>query len=174
MPDVLPLYSVDASALIEMEQVYRYSQLRPVWDFVGTIGQQGRLCVVQSARDECAGDVFTSWFGQYPSIVAPFSEQLGRYLAALMRELERDHMRLVDPGSPRHQADPQVIALALMLEGRDLANLHDGSQRHCSVVCYERQRRGHTGLARMRDVCNHYNLGYLNWPAFLDAEGFSI
>jgi hypothetical protein len=170
-----PLYSVDASALIEMEHVYRYAQFRPMWDFVGGLGQQRRLFVAPSVKDECAGsDTFSAWFGEHPSLIWAYSSALGKYLSALMVELTRDHMPLVDPNSTRHQADPQVIALALMLEERDLADLHGGSQRACHVVSYERQRRGATGLAKMRDVCLHYGLGYLEWPAVLEIEGWSV
>ena len=106
-------------------------------------------------------------------MVVPFPPQLQEYLIALQAETVRDGRPLVAPSSDQNWADPFVIALALMVEGRDLADLRAGGGGTSYVVAYEGGRKPGAALAKMSDVCKHYGLGYVQWPRLLELESWS-
>jgi hypothetical protein len=169
-----PVYSVDASALIEMKNVYRFGIVgfRPMWHFIGHLGDEGRVRVVEQARNECHDRVLDDWFALHPAMVMPMSEELNEYVIALNAELEAASLPMVDPESTENRADPFVVALALMIEERPRTNLRGQGQRCCHVISYEgdTMRRG---LARIGRVCREYRLGCLRWPDMLQREGWT-
>jgi len=174
MDGIEPIYSVDASALIEMKDTYPYRRFRPMWDFLGGLGDGGRMLVTQPVRDECYDAIFKEWFNTHPGMVVPFSQELNAYVLALQDELDRNGLPLVDPGSTKNQGDPFVIALALMVEGRDVNELRTRSARTCHVVSYERRRKPGARLAKVTDVCDHYGLQCLRWLGVLEVEDWSL
>jgi len=174
MPGSPVIYSVDASALIQMKEDYPPTVLgfRSMWGFVGALGDHGRVQVVEAAHGQCKDQVLQDWFREHPGIVQPFSTELNAYINALNRELTAVDLRLVDPNSTKNTGDPDVIALALMLEGRPLENLNGDRKGESIVVCYEAARR-EKGLAKIPLVCRHYGLDCTKWPAMLEREGWA-
>ncbi len=165
------IYSVDASALIEMKEVYRFGVVgfRSLWEFLGGLGEDGRVRVVQAAHDECHDSVLKNWFRQYPGLVVPWSAELNAYVTAMNAELSVAGLCLVNADATTNIADPDVVALALMIEERPLGNLRGPRSAQCHVVCYEARRR-EKGLAKIPLVCDHYGLDCVNWPEMLERE----
>jgi len=174
MPGRAPIYSVDASALIQLKEDYPFTVVgfRSMWEFIGGLGDQSRVQVVQAAHEECKDQVLKDWFKEHPGIVRPFSTELNAYINALNRELKAVHLPLVDPDSTTNLADPDVIALALMIEGRPLEDLSGDRNGESVVICYEAARR-EKGLAKIPLVCRHYGLDCVKWPAMLEREGWT-
>jgi hypothetical protein len=81
---------------------------------------------------------------------------------------------LVNTGSTKNQGDPFVVALALMIEGRNVGDLSTGSTRTCHVLSYEVRRRPSAPLAKIADVCDHYGLQCLRWLDLLAMEDWSL
>lgn len=131
------------------------------------------MLVAQPARQECKDDVFKNWFAAHAAMIVHFSPELNAYLNALQAELVAARLPLVDPSSDKNRADPFVVALALMVEERDVADLQRGAKRSCYVVAYEGGRKPGAALAKMSDVCKHYGLAYVQWPRLLELESWS-
>jgi len=174
MPDsALPVYSVDASALIEMKEVYPGAVFQSMWEFIGKLGDQGRLVVAEQAKSECHDAVFAPWFAAHSEMVYSFSTELGEYVKALHAEIIPAGLPLIDAASTKNQGDPFVVALSLLLEGRDLTNLQTGASSTCRVVTYERNRNPGARLAKIRDVCDYYGIDCLKWPDVFQLESWS-
>jgi len=169
----LPLYSVDASALIEMKDIYPIHVFRSMWDFVGSTADSGRLVVAEPVGEECKDAVFKPWFASHPKIILRFSEELNNYVNALQTEIQKAALPLVNPSSQKSQNDPFVVAAALMIEARNLADLTTGSRRTCHVITYEKNRGPQAQYKSIRDVCDHYSIRCLNWPEMLQIESWS-
>lgn len=174
MQDELAAYSVDASALIWMKDEYqhRVPYFRRLWDFLGALGDQGRLGVAEEVRGECHDEVFDDWFDEHPNLVVPWSTKLNGYVNAVNRELAAAGLPLVDGQATTNLGDPFVLALALMVERRPLGNLRGPGARRCHVVSYER-REWEKGLAKIPLVCEHYGLVRMEWADLILAEGWN-
>jgi hypothetical protein len=173
MPANSPIYSVDASALIEMKDVYPIGVFPSVWAFVASLGDAGRLLVAEPVRRECQDPVFTPWFAQHPQMVLQFSVELNQYTNALQAQLKAAGLPLVNPQSPKSQNDPFVVAAALLVEKRNLADLRTGSQSACHVITYEKNRGANATFKSIRDVCDYYHIKCLQWPEMLQLESWS-
>jgi hypothetical protein len=173
-----PCYSVDASAMIQLHHEYPRDirDFAPLWDFLGGLAEQGRLLICEQARDECEDDVVNLFFEQHPHMVVPAEDTLN-YALRLGSEDQQHGIGLVDPDATEQDADPFVVALALMVEQRDLNDLRRRARPEavCSVVSYEtrkgRQWRPGGSRAKIPDVCGFYDLACIRWPALLRAEG---
>jgi hypothetical protein len=170
-----PLYSVDASALIEMKDVYPYDVLlfRPMWDSLGSLADAGRLVVAEPVSRECQDPVFRLWFNAHGEIILAFSPELNDYVNALHCALEKAGLPMVNPTSPKSQNDPFVVASALLLERRVLTDLRTGSERTCHVISYEKNRGPTARYKSIKDVCDYYSIRCLNWPEMLRLESSS-
>jgi hypothetical protein len=68
--------------------------------------------------------------------------------------------------------DPFVVALALMLEGRDPSALRTATGgRRCCVLTGEKPKPGKVNIPR---VCDHYGLAYMDLPDFVRHHGWEI
>ncbi len=156
----VPRYSLDASALIELKDIYPrdITLFQPMWNLLGDLSAEGRVLVAEPARDECKDKVLKELFAAHAEMIIHVVGELNDYVNALSVDLEVKSMRLVDPSSTENRADPFVIALALMAEGRDIKALGAGSATaKCAVIAYEK-RRPTARLSRIPDVCGRYNL----------------
>ena len=169
-----PLYSVDASAMIQLKDDYPPDVFVSLWDFLGGMADAGRLLACQEIRDECHDQELVEFFRDHPRAVADFGE-LQDHLLALQAEASALGLEMVNPDSPRHQADPFVVALALALDGRDAVRLmvKVSPAATCHVVTYERARGAQARLKAIPDVCAHYRLVVRRWPEVLRAQGYS-
>ncbi|MHB9134577.1 MAG: DUF4411 family protein [Armatimonadota bacterium] len=169
-------YSVDASALIELDKTYPVTVFRGMWDFLGELANDGRLRVCEQAKAECKDEALIKWFAQHATATVEFNLMMAAYMNTLIPELEQHHLSLTDPQSVKNITDPFVIALALELEERDLAHLPtaiaDGPR--CHVIAYERRRGKGSKLAGIPNVCDFYGLPCIKWPELLFTEGIEM
>lgn len=179
MPSNDRKYSIDASAMIELDKTYPIDLFPSMWDFLGRLAEEGKLLICTQAAKECKDPAVTHWLAQHPQIVIPFDSHINQYANALHRELAKEHLWLVNPNSDKNQADPFVISLALLLENRDLADLRKQpiNGLHCIVIQYEgsqkaNQQQKFTGRVRIPVVCGTYHLDHFTWVAVLRQEGW--
>lgn len=167
-----PLYSVDASAFID------FGKLRPevfpaMWELVGRLSQQGRLLMCEEAADECRDAELRRFIRAHPGMVVIF-EDTGDYLTRLQAEAPGYGIQQIDPSSTRSNADPFVVALALMLEQRDLRDLRAklNPEAQCLVVTHERPKGPGATYVKIPNACRFYGLECIDWQDFLMREGY--
>jgi hypothetical protein len=172
-----PCYSVDTSAMAWLDNEYPQDIFGGVWRLLGRLADEGRLLMCEQAVAECEDPAVTDFLVGHSQVVLRFAAMEG-YILRLQEEDYRHHINLTDHEATEQDADPFVVALALMIEQRDLADLrvrtrHDAM---CSVVCYEtrkgKQWRRGEARPKIPDVCDFYGLSCVRWPDVLRAEGF--
>jgi hypothetical protein len=171
---IYPCYSVDASGMIALNLHYPYDMFTPVWSFLGELADAGRILVCEQVKDECHDDLLQEFLHAHRSAVVEYHE-FEDYILAFQREAVLYHIELTRPNATSPQADPFVVALALMLEGRALEDLRAGAERGrvCTVVSYEKPRAA-PPLKKIPDVCTHYMLHHEQWPSLLRSCAFRL
>lgn len=168
-----PLYSVDASAMYWLT-LHMPSDVAPsLWALVAEWADEGRLLISDEIKRETETlDEWKDFFRERPRMVVSLAE-MGEYFKAFQNEATVHNIQLTRPNSTRDQGDPFVVALALMLEKRSLANLRDRTDPEaiCRVVTYENKG---PGRKKIPDACQFYDIRYMRWAQVLKEEGRSI
>lgn len=167
-----PLYSVDASALIDFKEYYPPDVLPSMWNFVGDLADQRRLLICEEVDGQCEDDELRELIDSRPGMVVQFAHI--DHLRSYEAEADSHNIQLVDPNRTTDWVDPYVVALALMLDSRDAADLQCklDTEAECVVVTHENRRGAGAGLAKIPDVCGFYGLTCIRWPALLRREGY--
>ena len=171
-------YSVDTNTLITIATYYPPHVFGRVWEYLQALTRGGRLCVCDQVRDEYTPREATpvrELLAQHPDAVVPWAD-FEAWLSALMADGPSKELVLVDeePTSNREVADPYVVALGLMLDGRSLKDLtqRTGIGQRGAVVTAEKSRPGKRPT-QIPDVCLAYGLECLNWLGLLEREGYT-
>jgi hypothetical protein len=144
-----------------------------LWGFVADLADEGRLLISDEIKRETQTlEEWKDFFRGRPRMVVPLAE-MGEYFRAFQSEATIHNIQLTRPNSTKDQGDPFVVALALMLEKRDLANLRDRTDPEaiCRVVSYENKEQGRK---KIPDACQFYDIPYMRWHQVLKEEGRSI
>jgi adenylate kinase len=148
-----PVYSVDSSALIHAwRRVYRPKNFGFVWDGFDSLIEEGRLRASIEVYNELEkkDDELFAWCKERKEKL--FCE-IDDDIQKVVREILRDHPRLVDTVKGRSGADPFVIALA------ETANPF-------MVVLTEETR----GKIRIPDVCDARRVKSQNLADMIEDE----
>lgn len=169
-----PCYSVDASGMIALNLHYPADVFGSVWSFLGELADSGRIMICEQAKDECHDKALQEFLAAHATAVVRYYAFEDHFLA-FQREAKRNGIELTNPNQTSEQADPFVIALALMLEGRDLRDLRrpGDTGRVCTVVSYEKPR-GSSPIRKIPDACKHYGLEHQRWPEVLRQCGCTL
>ena len=165
-----PCYSVDASAMIWLKDEYPEDVFASLWKFLGNLADEPRLFICEQAADECLDEPLRGFFRAHPQMIVKFAD-MKDYFPVFQKECFEHGMQLADPNSTKHEADPFVVALALVLEQRDPADLckRTSAEAICSVVSYE-ARSGHR--VKIPHVCDFYDLPCVHWTELWRREGY--
>ena len=168
-----PVYSVDASALIHFKRGHTQRTFPGMWELVAALADEKRLLIAEEVRDECRDDVLKDFIGAHPEMVVTAEHTLD-YLARLQGEAPQHGIELIDPVSRQSEGDPYVLAVALMVEERDLTDLRASprDEPKCVVLTQEKAKGFGFRLANIPNVCDFYGLDYTEWEPFLHAEGY--
>jgi len=166
------VYSVDSSVMIDLRETLPFDIFQPAWEEIERLVVEDRWKIFEHVANEVTRKAFKDWLRRNPSACAPFDEQFNEYLNCLMREFDRDGIRMINPAKTKDGGDPFVIALALYLEGRNCLNLRDRTgSRTCCVLTNESRRETARNIPY---VCERYGLAYMNHHEFMRHHGWKF
>ena len=168
-----PIYSVDASALIEFKEHYQEKYFPRMWDLVKKIANQYRLLICEEVDTECHDPELRELIEAHPQMIVGFGDMQDHFSRCQV-EAQNHGLQLVDPSSTRDRADPYVVALALMVEGRDLQDLRHRTSPDAECVVVTQEKPSGAGAKRVQipNVCDFYELYCIPWLEMLKREGY--
>ncbi len=107
-----PVYCIDTSALIDLHKLYPSDVFVSLWEKLDELVKQGRLITPHEVFKEITrkDDELLRWLKERKSMVTHLDqEQLDMVKGILQR-----FPQLVDPNRPLPEADPFIIALAVV------------------------------------------------------------
>jgi len=160
-----PVYSVDASAFIDLGKQYPQEFFPDLWERLDTLVSERRWIMTEKAVPEVHDREPAAWIGAHPAMVigvdAAQEQQDTRIMAT--------HGDLVDTTRTREDADPFVIALALAQK----QTLLGSSLLHVPVVLtHEKPRAAPCARPKIPDVCGHYEVEWCDLFGFFRKEGW--
>jgi hypothetical protein len=163
-------YSVDTSALIGLKDDYPQSVFPRIWDLVGSIAEQKRLWVCKQVEEECNDLELMEFFDSHAVPIPPLS-YFERHLGALQKVLGNDGLLLTKPSATKTEADPFVVALGLLLDGRDPSDpmVQTRSGGAGVVVSLENPKSS----VKIPAACRRFKLPHFSFIELLQAEGYS-
>jgi len=156
--------------MIDLKDRYPCEVFPSLWTWLDRLAEEGRLRMCEQACDECDDPPLKEFIKRHTNIVATLASFEGHFRSLQSAESQLG-LRLTNPQAARTQADPFVVALALMLDGRDASSLQhkDIPQQRCHVLS-EEKRSG--GGRKIPDACDALDLGHVTIVEFLRAEGY--
>jgi len=148
-----PVYSIDSSALVHAwRRAYRPKNFGFVWDGFDSLIEENRLCASIEVYNELEkkDDELFAWCKERKE--ALFRE-IDEKIQEIVKDILRDHSRLVDTVKGRSGADPFVIALA-------------ETTNPFMVVVTEEAR----GKVRIPDVCEARGIKWRNLADMIEDE----
>lgn len=148
-----------------MKERYPFDIFPTLWDKLNMLIESKRLISHQQVYEELKGkdDELLQWAKQHKKMFRELDQEQN----ALVKKILAKFPRLIDPLKQTAEADPFVIALAI-IERRNLTMLGDD----CSVVSEEKPSRGNR--PKIPDVCNYYDLGHFLSLEFFSNEGWKF
>jgi hypothetical protein len=147
-------YIIDASSLIVLAR-YRPARRHPrIWQRLDELMGNERLISPEEVYHELkqGSDALLEWAKKCKKENKLFKKTT-RKLAGIARQLIAKHPNLVDIDRPIAQADPFVIALAMIESRRDMF------PPPCTVVTEE--KFNYSGNPKLPNVCGHCKMPYL-------------
>jgi hypothetical protein len=148
-----PLYVIDASSLIVLARHRPARQHARIWQRLDELIRGERLLSPEEVYVELnqGSDVLLEWARKYKKEKKLFRKTT-KQLAGIARQLISQHPDLVDIDRPVAQADPFVVALAVIESKRDMFT-------SCTVVTEE--KFNYSGNTKLPNVCGHCKMPYL-------------
>jgi hypothetical protein len=150
MPDTI--YCIDTSALIDLKRLYPMDVFPGLWREITALARSDRLIAPKEVLNEIKkkDDEVLKWAKKNKRIF----KRLDSNQIVKVQEICRRFPTLVDPLKEIPEADPFVIALAMVEAEAQRQNLFGGQ---CIVVTQEIPARGEA-KKKIPDVCNHYEI----------------
>jgi predicted nucleic acid-binding protein len=146
-------YCIDTSVLIELKIRYPRNTFPSLWEKIGKLIEQGRIIAPRAVFDELVqyedrNDELFKWVKRFKKMFKDLdSSQLQEVKKILI-----DHPDLVDKDKQTEDADPFIIALAI-IEG-------------CSVITQESQIK----VNRIPYVCRKYKIKCISLVEFFSER----
>lgn len=159
------VYCIDTSAWIDLKEIYPFGVFPSLWNKLDTLIQNDVLISPHQVYVELKqweDDVFR-WVNKRKKLF----RQLDEERIAVAKEVLNKFPTLTDPQKETEDADPFVIALAIV-ETKNLQLLGD----QCAVVSQEKGRVG--TKMKIPDVCNHYGIKHFLLIDFFNNEGWKF
>lgn len=162
------IYCMDTSALIHLKRLYPMDVFQGLWREVSRLVRSGRLIapIEVSKKIEVKDDELLRWAKTHRRIF----KKLNAEQVAKVREIEHAFPSLVDPEKEVPDADPFVIALAIVENESQKQGLFPGQ---CLVITQEAPGRS-KGKIRIPDVCEHYQIERISIIDLLRKEGWKF
>jgi hypothetical protein len=149
-------YCVDASAFIDLRWRYPKDVFPGVWNRISDLAKERRLISPQEVRRELHGkaDEVLQWAKMRPSVF----QRLDSNQQKIVREILQRFPNLVDPSKLVRDADPFVVALAIVRKRQEQQSLLP--PREWIVVTQEKSTT--SGRPKIPNVCAAYNVLYID------------
>lgn len=148
------MYSIDSSSILEA-WIRRYPpDIFPIlWEKLSELIAEDQLLISEEVLYELEkkSDEVHGWFKQYKDKLVVTDEGV----QALAEQVLSTHKKLIDTRTNRSGADPFVIAVA--------------QTKGCAVITEEKPT-GNDSRPKIPDVCNAYNLRFLNILDFIREQ----
>ncbi len=163
------IYCIDTSAWIGIKQVYPEKSFPSVWNKLDTLVRSNRVISPQEVYNELEkkDDEVFRWVKQRKQMFISLNDE---EQIALVFDIEAKFPKLADSQKETPDADPFVIALAV-LEKRNLALMGD----ECIVVSEEKPSGGGIGgKPKIPDVCYYYKVKPFSSLDLIQNEGWTF
>jgi hypothetical protein len=106
------VYCIDASSLMELARVYPQTRFPRVWEKVDGLVESGRLIAPKEVLEEIkqGEDLLLPWARKSRGMFKPFDTEQAKMVSKILK----DCSSLIDPMKETAQADPFLIALAMV------------------------------------------------------------
>lgn len=151
-------YSIDTSALYDgwKQYPYRIAIFAPVWQVLESMITEGKLiatCEVMGEIQRRDEDLH-QWARAHKEMFVPIDHDI----QVAVRDILKNHPRLVDTAKNRSMVDPWIIALAKV--------------RQCAVVTHERPSTK-AGIIRIPDVCDALGIRWMTILEMIEEQSRS-
>lgn len=165
-------WSIDTNVLITLRHQFPQDLYESFWEQMEEFANQGHWLVCDTVIRECRDAEWQSWFTAHPGIIAAVDNDYLTYSGLLATELDNNSMPLIDPSTTRHGADPFVIALALMIERRDPADLRKTTtSTRCGVLSQEIRKPSKMNIP---SVCDWYGIPCMTIYEYMRQHGWKF
>ncbi len=168
---VFDYYSVDAGIMIRLKDMLPHDLFKPAWDEIARLVSADRWKIFENVLDDIRGERAKKWFADNSSAVVKFNAAINDYMTALMADLQKNNMMIIDTASLRNNTDPFVVMLAMYLERRPLTDLRMRGSKTCCVLAREEPRRNRINIPA---VCKYYGIPYMTLYDFMRHHGWRI
>ena len=160
-------YCTDTSALIELHATYGSDVFVSLWQNVAELVKEGRLIAPREVLREIEkkDDDLLKWVKNHRKIFR--EEEIEQIQSA--QEILSDFPNLIDPAKETPDADPFVIALAIIENTKRQDFLFKGQ---CIVVTQEKPSR--RSRPKIPDVCQHYGIECISVAGLFRKEGWKF
>ena len=160
------VYCADTSALIDMKNTYPMATFRTLWRNVAELVEAGRLIAPPQVLEELerGDDELTDWARANRSMFRSSTQEL----IDKTKEVLTRFSDLVDRNKEREDADPYVVALAVLLSEGQMELLEPVT----GVVLTQEHRR--IGKSRIPHAAAGFGLACIGPAQLLQDEGWEF
>ena len=147
------IYVIDACALIDAAKNYNMSKITfsPIWDAINDMIDNGELITSSEILNELKDDDLIKWSKQHKEFFVPLSKEIQEQVSVILKK----YPTLIKMKSNANSnGDPFLIATAMVRNG--------------SVITNERRGDEKSGDFHIPNVCNGFDIPYLDLHSFLD------
>jgi len=159
------VYCADTSAFIEFKILYPIATFPGLWKRLETLIGWERLVAPHAVLEEIerGDDELVEWSRGHRAMFKQDTEDL----VNKVKEILEPFPDLVDESKEVEDADPWVVALAVLEDGRgDLLVM-----RKCAVITQEHRRMGRS---RIPIVCDRQGIECFDWREVFKREGWKF
>lgn len=152
-----PKYIIDTSSLTQMRRTYPIDVFPGAWDKLDSLAASGVMLSVENVYEELKSqdDIVFEWAQKFVHIFIPLDESI----QTKVRQILKTHKTLLDLKKIRSEADPFVVASAIL--------------NGCTVVTEEKPSGG-PNKSKIPDVCKAYGVECLPVIDMLRMEGLKL
>jgi hypothetical protein len=161
-------YCADTSALFDLKEHWQMAVFPSLWTRIDVLIEEGRLLAPHAVLEEIrrGDDELVAWANERAMMFRPVTAAvLGKAKEVLARFPE-----LVDPLKQHEDADPYVVAQALLDVQQDQASLF-GRRTTCAVLTQEHRR---IGRIRIPHACGGFGIECFDFRELFRREGWTI
>ena len=150
-------YSLDSSMLIEGMKRYPIGVFPSLWTRLGELAVARTVLVSEEVVGECGkkDDAIKAWLAQHRVCWVPTDSDV----VTRLRQVQRACPHLPPPNSTKSQADPFVVAVALL---------------HGAVVVTEEHMARKGEMPKIPNACQLVGVRCLNMVTFLAEQGWQF
>lgn len=158
-------YCVDTSALIEFKVLYPITTFPGLWKRLETLIDAQRLMAPHAVFEEIerGDDELVEWARRHRAMFRHDTEDLVLKVSEILERFPD----LVDESKEVEDADPWVVALAVLEDG--LGDLL--VTKRCAVITQEHRRMGRS---RIPHVCAQQGIECFDWREVFKREGWKF